>query len=92
MLDDGLKERCQIKSAITLRALLDLLSTLFDGHSQHLFRIAYCDTLTGNTVKDGEIQLIVICVQIHEEFIYFIYYLIDSGVLLIQLVDKKDRI
>ena len=36
--------------------------------------------------------LFVVCVQIHEQLIYLIYYLIDSCVLLVNLVYEENRI
>ena len=92
MLDDSVEKRCKVQSAVALRALLDLLSALFDGHTQDLVGILDSDTLTGNTVKDGEIQLIVVSFQIHEEFINLVNYFVDPGVLLIQLVYKEDGV
>ena len=92
MFYDGLKERSKIQSAVALRALFDLLAAVLNGYSKNLVGILDSDTLTGDTVKNGEIQLIVVCLQIHEEFVYFVHYLIDSGILLVQLIDEKDWI
>ena len=92
MLDDSIEKRCKVQSAVTLRALLDLLSALFYGHAEDLIGILDCDTLTGDTVEDGEIELIVVSFQIHEEFVYFVNYFVDPGVLLIQLVYKEDGV
>ncbi len=58
----------------------------------YVLRVADYDALTGDTVEDGEIELIVVSFQIHEEFVYFVNYFVDPGVLLIQLVYKEDGV
>ena len=92
MLDYCLEQRCQIQPAVSLRALLDLLSAFLDGHSKDILRISYSDTLAGNTVEDGKIQLIVVGFQIHEKFINLVDYFIDPCILLVKLVDEKNGI
>ena len=57
-----------------------------------ILRIIADDPLSGNAIKDREIQLLIRCTQIQEQIIDLIDDLIDPGILLIDLVDEQDRI
>ena len=50
------------------------------------------DAVTGDTVQDREIKLFIVGFKIQEQIIYFINDFTDTGVLLVDLVDKEDRL
>ena len=54
-------------------------------------RIVADDTASGDTIEDREIQLIIIGIEIQEKIIDLIDNFVDSGILLIDLVDQKNR-
>ena len=92
VLDDSIEQRRDVKPLHTLCTLLDLCITLFYRDSLDVIRIVYHDALSCDTVEDREIQLLVVGFQIHKELVYLIDDFVDPGILLVDLVDEKDRI
>ncbi len=58
----------------------------------NLLRIPHADTLACDTIEDRKIKLLVVCVQVHEKLVDFVHDLIYPGILLVDLVDHKDRV
>ena len=54
-------------------------------------RIVSDDAVSGDAVEDREIQLIVVGTQIQEQIVDFVDDFVDPGILLVDLVDEKDR-
>ena len=71
---------------------MDLLRAFSYVDAFDLGRIPYRDTLPGNAVEDREVELIVICFKVHEEFVDLVYNLVYARVLLVYLVDEQDRV
>ena len=95
-----LEEGFDIQSVHALGALLQLhrsavgigVASRFNGKAFNLLGISHNYSLTGDSVENREIQLLVICLKIHEQFIYLVNHLIDSGITLINLVYEKNRV
>ena len=92
VLDDSIEQRRDVKPLHTLCTLLDLCITLFYGDALDVIRIIYHDALSCDAVEDREIQLLVVGFQIHKELVHLINDFVDPGILLVDLVDEKNRI
>ena len=92
VVDDGLQQRFDVQIAVTLRALFDLAGTFADDHFIRIGRLSHRDALSGNSVKNWEVQLIVVSFQIHEQLVYFVHNFVDSRVLLVDFVDEQNRV
>ena len=88
----GVEERRYVQSVHTLGALLYLDVVVFHMDISDVLRIVDDDPLSGYTIEDREIQLLIIGLQIHEQFVDFIYHLVYTGILLVYLVYQEDRI
>ena len=89
---DRFKERFDIVFIVTLEVLVDLLAAAFDFNALEVFRIIYDNALSCYAVKDREIELLVVRVEVHKKFIYFIDDFFYSGVLFVEFIYQEDRV
>ena len=92
MFDDCVKQRCKVQSAVTRRALLNLGIAFSNQNAERILRILNGNPLTRDSVQNREVELVVVCLKIHEKFVNLINNLVDSGILLVQLVYKQNRV
>ncbi len=92
MLDDRVKQRRKVKPSVARRTLFNLGIAFSHQHAQGFLRVFDCDSLTGDSVKDWEVKLVVVCFQIHEKLVNLVHHLVDSGVLFVQLVYEQNRV
>ena len=88
----SVEQRSYIQALHALGAFLYLFASVLHFYALHVLRIVYHDSLTCDTVKYREIQLRVIGFKIHEQLVYFINYLFDTCVLLVDLVYQQYRV
>ena len=92
MLRDALQERFYAEAFVALRRFAYLLRAFAYADAFDLGRIPYRDALSGYAVEDREVQLVVVCLKIHEKLVDLVHHLVYARVLLVYLVDEEDRV
>ena len=93
LFDNGLEQRRDVQAVLARSALPDLRAALaFHGDPRSVRGVPDDDALAGDAVQDGEIQLAVVCFQIHEQLVDLVHDFVDTGVLLVDLIDQQNRV